>query len=498
MNAITYRLGKLFDEPELALLIVTEMLLLWMVINNPTEWGIRAGGLVFLYITFVCFLQIAISTRIHRMARTRGVVAVYSQRLIFAIFLVFNVYTVLLIHIPSDSEIYDYKDTISVVLLVMVLLLYGIKPWKFISVSGLAFGMIISIQFLVNEFVFETRIVSMPKIAAEPTFERHPNVYFLSFDALIPTDVAKYFLHLPEPEYSVYLKERGFREVKNVFAVAFPTKPSLNMMAAVDTNYCDRMGENCLDLVVGIHPSPLYSVFKKNGYETTFIYRGNYFGNYKGPYLDRYIISDFFEVCRFIPEKWAFLGYCWLEWKIDLHRLFKITNPGRSIDALIASGKKTSPQFFMAYIYAPSHAPSSYDTYDPRHFKIFQKNFRINQLLAVRHIETIFEAIKTRDPNSIVIVFGDHGAFISNTWKKKQGEPDPAGVVWTEDMMILERHRVALFVYPKDFCVDEIRDSYTLNRLGRSVAKCLSNGQDPFLEKHSDGDRDWFRYVIPK
>jgi hypothetical protein len=64
--------------------------------------------------------------------------------------------------------------------------------------------------------------------------------------------------------------------------------------------------------------------------------------------------------------------------------------------------------------------------------------------------------------------------------------------------MILERHRVALFVYPKDFCVNEISELYILNRLARSVAKCLSNGQDPFLEKHRDGDRDWSRYVLPK
>lgn len=64
--------------------------------------------------------------------------------------------------------------------------------------------------------------------------------------------------------------------------------------------------------------------------------------------------------------------------------------------------------------------------------------------------------------------------------------------------MTLERHRVALFVYPKGFCADEISELYTLNRLGRSVAKCLSDGQDPFFGKHHDGGRDWSRFVVPK
>jgi hypothetical protein len=205
-----------------------------------------------------------------------------------------------------------------------------------------------------------------------------------------------------------------------------------------------------------------------------------------------------FEVCGHILEEWAFMGYCWLEKRVNLNSFFRIINPGRSVETLIESGIKTSPHFFMSYTFLPTHTPPNYDTYDPRHFKFYQKFFRKNQLKTVRRIETFIEAIKTRDPNSVVIVFGDHGAWISRTWNQKLGKPDPAGVVWTEDLMILERHRVALFVYPKDFCVDEIRDLYPLNRLGRSVAKCLSNGQDPFFETHHDGDRDWFRYVVPK
>jgi hypothetical protein len=152
----------------------------------------------------------------------------------------------------------------------------------------------------------------------------------------------------------------------------------------------------------------------------------------------------------------------------------------------------------MTYTFYPTHTPPSYDTYSPRHFKIYQKFFQKNSLTTIQIIETFIEAIEKRDPNSVVIVFGDHGAWISRSWKKHLGEPDPAGIVWTEDLMITERHKVALFVYPKDFCVDEIRDIYTLNRLGRSVAKCLSNGQDPFSEKHRDGDLDWARYVLPE
>ena len=43
-----------------------------------------------------------------------------------------------------------------------------------------------------------------------------------------------------------------------------------------------------------------------------------------------------------------------------------------------------------------------------------------------------------------------------------------------------ERHLVALYVYPKTFCADEIKPIYELSRLGRSISKCLSDGRDPF------------------
>ncbi len=121
MNAIAYRFGKLLDEPNLAFLIITEMLFLQMVANNPIELGNQGGILVFLHITLICFLQMVILARLHRIARTRGVAAACVHRSIFAAFLVFNIYSVFLIHIPSESEIFVYKNHISVILLVVFL-----------------------------------------------------------------------------------------------------------------------------------------------------------------------------------------------------------------------------------------------------------------------------------------------------------------------------------------------------------------------------------------
>lgn len=504
MKLTTNRLGRLLGEPYLALLIVTEMLFLWMVTNNPDELGSNGGRLVSLYIMVICLLQMAMLALLHRIVRARGVAGVYIQRMAFAVFLVFNIYTVLLVHIPSQSGIYAYKSFISVVLLLTILLLFSVKAWKFINVSALAFGMIVSTQFyftsdsLVKEVAPEIENAAMPKIAEAATFERHPNVYFLSFDAFIPTDIANFFLQQPEPRYSLYLKKHDFREVKNAFATGVLTKPSLNAIAAVDTKICDKLGRVCWGLVLGKYPSALYTVFKKNGYTTIFAYHTYYFGDEKGPYLDRYVVENKITICDHIDEKLAFLGYCSLEKNVYLKPVFGIIDPQQTIETLISGSVDSSPHFVMAYIYSPGHTPLDYDTFSTSDFRKYQKFFWKNQLETVRQLETFIEAIKARDPNSVVIIFGDHGAWISRSWKGKEGEPDPAGIVWNEDLMILERHRVALFVYPKDFCVDEFRQPYTLNRLGRSVAKCLSNGQDPFSEKHHDGDRDWSRYVIPK
>ena len=494
---MTNRLGKFLDNPYLALLFVTEVLFLKMVTNNPVELGNNGGSLVFLHITAVCLLQMAILAMIHRVVQGRGGVAVHVHRVAFAAILVFNIYAVLLVHIPSDDRLYAYRGHISFVLLLIILLLFSVKPWRLISASSLAFGMIVGIEFLFEEIAAEPENVAMPKMAEVASFKRHPNVYFFSFDALIPTDVVDFFLHQPEPEYSIDLKQRDFREVKNAFATSVPTRPSLNTIAAVDTRYCKRLGEDCMNLVIGKYPSPLYAVFRKNGYRTVFGYKSDYFGRRSGPYLDQYIVETF-SICRHIDEGWAFLGYCWLERIVNLKSVFGTRYPIQSFQTLIAGSAKSSPHFVMMYIYSPGHTPKSYDTYSPSDFRKYQDAFRKGQLKTKRQLAGLINAVKTRDPNSVMIIFGDHGAWISRSWERKRGEADPAGKIWSEDMVILERHRVALFVYPKDFCVDEISGTYTLNRLGRSVAKCLSGGRDPFRGRHRDGKRDWSRYVLPK
>ena len=258
MKITTNRLAKLLDEPNLTVLIVTETLFLSMVANNPVELGSEGVGVVFLHITAICLLQMAMLATFHRHVRARGAAAVYFQQFVFAAFLVFNIYTVLLIHIPSDSGAYAYKGIIPVVLLLMIPLILSVKPWKFINVSGLAFGMIVSVQFLLNEFTSEIENVAMPKMAENATFERHPNVYFLSFDALVPTDIVEFFLHQPNTKYSDFLNKHDFREVENAFATSDSTSDSLSAVVAVDTKFCDELGKGCWELVIGKIPSPLY------------------------------------------------------------------------------------------------------------------------------------------------------------------------------------------------------------------------------------------------
>ena len=62
----------------------------------------------------------------------------------------------------------------------------------------------------------------------------------------------------------------------------------------------------------GQHLSPLVSIMRDNGYETTSIYNNFQFGHTKGPYIDNYAVNkESGAICALLDEdvrKWGLLG----------------------------------------------------------------------------------------------------------------------------------------------------------------------------------------------
>jgi hypothetical protein len=99
-----------------------------------------------------------------------------------------------------------------------------------------------------------------------------PNVYFIAFDSLQPEILTQKYLAIPSAPYHEPLKE--FRRFSNFFAERVPSLPALNRLLALDDAYYSEKQAELVEekIFTGFVPSPLFEIFKHNGYQTNTLY----------------------------------------------------------------------------------------------------------------------------------------------------------------------------------------------------------------------------------
>lgn len=130
-----------------------------------------------------------------------------------------------------------------------------------------------------------------------------------------------------------------------------------------------------------------------------------------------------------------------------------------------------APQIGFYYVYYPvGHATNDYITGDPKMFSDYRERFVIQSKKAAEVVAEIQRHIEKNDPNSIVMIFGDHGVKISRTVDREKSRE-----FWVQDnhavlISILDTKnacaRPDLGVYNKTFS--------TAGRVVASVIRCLS------------------------
>jgi hypothetical protein len=260
-------------------------------------------------------------------------------------------------------------------------------------------------------------------------FKKYPNVYFVSFDGLMPAEISQELLGVDSVPYSEVL-ENNFHQFDNFYANTIPTRPSLNSLLTLDTAYFAELPlTRKYSLFAGRTPSALYSIFKNNGYSTNALYRSYYFGP-KGIYVDNYfMLNPNMGVCSFVFGKSAFFGYfgyCTFTnlWKSKFSKVSSSEHGKLSeIDYLITKMKeglnKPTPQFFFAYVSLPGHAPWGDNSTHERNN--YRKKYISGAIHTSENLMKLTSFITEHDPNSVLFVFGDHGPFL-NSGKKDQDD----------------------------------------------------------------------------
>ena len=309
--------------------------------------------------------------------------------------------------------------------------------------------------------------------------QKTPNLYFISFDSIIPKSLLKKYLGLEQTEF-LDVFEANFRRFPNFFTNATSTKESLNMLLSLDESIYLKYAETAppvnFRLFSGQHPSPLLYILQQNGYETSSIYGSPYLGRRKGPYIDNYITIGKATICTLLDHRiriYSFWGYC--EWREQLQLLSGYTKPAYQaiIDHITGMHTNDKPQFVLASIYLPGHVPHRFQYDDLAHQTEFKTNYNKASNHAALYLEQMIKHLAYHDPAAILFVFGDHGTYMS---QGMQIEDDPT-------FFIQDRYGILGGVYPRTTCTgyfdETLKQGYmTILDAVHTLLRCLSGGED--------------------
>lgn len=282
-------------------------------------------------------------------------------------------------------------------------------------------------------------------------FRETPNLYFVSFDGMAPRALLSKYMHLETTDFHE-LFEQEFRRFPNLFADAIYTMHSLNSILSLDeTHYRSqrsalaKRGEDPIPhLMSGQHPSPLHSILRKNGYETSMISENRYFGNRKGPWVDHYFWQEG-SICDFLDSRirgLAFWGHC--AWQGDGWEQ-TLLRRSLSVDQILKLSGREGPQFGMMHIFTPSHTGKGFRYDDPAQLEAMRAAYLRGSNLAAGYLQRIVRHLRQNDPNGILLVYGEHGPLLSRqAWGR-----------WREDdleFVVQDSYGILGGVYPPDAC----------------------------------------------
>jgi len=211
------------------------------------------------------------------------------------------------------------------------------------------------------------------------------------------------------------------------------------------------------DFFIGKQQSPLLKIFRDNNYELTTFYDNFWFGRNKGNFIDHYYVNQSggkFNTCAFdtghgFHLKVSFLGYCLLSEQIKFNflsfilnkKLKKTSTIEKILEIMDLNLKKKKPQFLMAHNINPGHT-DNYKFGRGNDFENYKNIYSKKSKIVKNEIEQILNFIKKKDPNSILLIYSDHGPKLSYGL---EFEDDPYFV-------ITDSFAVYAGIYPKDKC----------------------------------------------
>ena len=405
-----------------------------------------------------------------------------------------------------------------IVLILFVLLIYLTRKallklkkkeisihWKAYALTALI-TLISPMQLLATEVLSGTASINGKENI--PIFKDKPNIYLLSYDSLSPSGRINALLDIPELPYEA-LFEEDFHVLNAGMSFHVPTRPSINNIMRLG----QKSGPIDVNSYAGNSSSFLQRIAHANGYHMVNGYRGLYFGS-AGPFVDESLIPDYGVIeysvlCIAQPgvAKIQAFGICRIARSLNkrdskfLYKLIFSSDENDEIgdfhDQLMTTINgnlaNEKPVFTFVYTYNPiGHTSAAYDHDNLDHRSKYRNYYLKGSRKLVKQLPAILETIKREDSNALVMVFGDHGAFLS-----RQVDPkvDP-------EFYYNDRNGIMLAVAKTDHpCSGRFasyrEDTYnTPSRVLAEIFNCLSNGEFVLEDTSFDEDPEIAKHIL--
>lgn len=447
--------------------------------------------LLAVYVVIVSFATLSVVLSVALLSKT-------VWKLLLSIFIGFSFVTLKLLYFESFAQLADVWQLV-VIAIIAVLVFFGINVRHGPSFVVFMFGFLIFVAgpISLNHSVLTASLAGQGSSEQESyflnqlsgiKFKTSPNIYYLSYDSLVPTQSVKKFLGIDYLGYDNLLRD-SFHVLTPSAAIFVPTKPSLNAMMRLDQESLN----DTHNYFNGEKRSVISEILSNNGYEITTGYPSYYFGK-KGPYVDRYLVVEKVPLEKTVLcisgsesflKKMRNFGACEVVGRYSevtefIYSIFKRNDSTSSSIGWIESlnreitkaANRSSPQFIAVHTYNPiGHTRQGY-----RHSNLKQRNdfrsfFKSQDKLLTKILKAQIALIERIDPGSIVIVTGDHGLWVSRGIEKKNDS----------DFFIEDRHIIYTAVKTSQHHCSQLdalsefsNDFFTPGRVLASIFSCLS------------------------
>jgi hypothetical protein len=317
---------------------------------------------------------------------------------------------------------------------------------------------------------------------ADVRFSHRPDVYLIGFLGASPAIVLERSLRLKGSELARAFDAIGLRSFHGVFTEATPTRNAYDMLLGMTREYVSGLPDPVRGAQFsGNQRSPVFELFRQNGYRITTLSEDHKFGAARGSGIDRYHVNQAYSICKVRDlfdasrRRFVFFGACNLRRSKLFPKLSEVDGPAAELllEVIRADGHRGGPRLTVAHLKPPLHAPSE-ETFwsSPDAVARFATRYQQASLQAASHLQRIVAAIRAQERDFVLFTFGDQGVGVMQ--KLADRDADPIALVQ-------DRFAVLAGVYPHDACSEYLGDELrTTAALLRGLSTCLAAGQDPW------------------